>query len=329
MMRTVVGAGSVGLALAARLSRAALPVRLVTRDADAARRLEAGGIRVEDPLRGERWCTPVRAAAGIENAQLRGAERPLLICVRATDTEALAAPLARLAPDATVVNVQNGLEGDTLLARHFPRVIGAVWRQTCTRVEPDLVRFSGRGRVVLGLHPQGSAPEVDALAEDLLGAGFDVGISSRIAEDRWLKLCVNLMSAPNALIRREDHDSRAFVEVKARLLEEARAVLAAHGIEARSCDGRDRSIDEEIRHQRESLERGTSARRVPLYNQVWSGLRNDSAPEADRYHERILRLAAERGIRAPTNARVLAKLLEASSGRLGPECFGAAELLGS
>ncbi|GAF91968.1 unnamed protein product [marine sediment metagenome] len=181
--------------------------------------------------------------------------------------------------------------------------------------------------MVVGLHPEGAAAEVDALAKDLRRAGLDVGVSSRIAEDRWLKLCVNLMSAPNALIRRADHDTREFVEVKARLLEEAREVLAAHRIVARSCDGRDRSLDEEIRHQRESLKRGTSARRLPLYNQVWSSLRSDAPLEADGYHQRILELAAAGGIQAPVNARVLTKLVEAKSSRLGPECFSAAELL--
>jgi 2-dehydropantoate 2-reductase len=327
-MQIVIGAGAVGLALAARLARVGLPVRLVTRDDVAARCLASGGIRVEDPKSGEHWSAPVDAVAGIENADLRAADRPLLICVRAGDTEALASRLAEVAPDAAVVSVQNGVEGDALLEKRFRRVIGAVWRQTCTRVEPDLVRFMGRGRVVIGLHPQGSAPEVDYLAQDLRRAGFDVGVSARIAEDRWLKLCVNLMSAPNALVRREDHDSQPFVEVKARLLEEAQAVLAAAGIEARSCDGRDRSLDQEIRHQREALERGTSARRLPLYNQVWSSLRSDAPLEADGYHRRILELATARGIRVPTNARVLEKLVEAKVGRRGPECLRAAELLG-
>jgi len=135
------------------------------------------------------------------------------------------------------------------------------------------------------------------------------------------------MSAPNALIRRADHDTPSFVEVKARLLEEAREVLATNRIVARSCDGRDRSLDEEIRHQRESLKRGTSARRLPLYNQVWSSLRSDAPLEADGYHQRILELAAARGIRARTNAQVLTKLIEAKTGHRGPECFSAAELL--
>jgi hypothetical protein len=140
---------------------------------------------------------------------------------------------------------------------------------------------------------------------------------------------VNLMSAPNALVRRENHDSHAFVETKARLLEEAREVLAAHRIEARSCDGRDRSLDEEILYQRQSLERGTSIRRFPLFNQVWTSLRSDAPLEANGYHQRILDLAAARGIRTPTNARVLEKLVEAKRDRLGPECLSAVELIGA
>ena len=155
----------------------------------------------------------------------------------------------------------------------------------------------------------------DELADALRRAGYDVGVSTRILEDKWLKLCVNLMSAPNALIRREDHATRAFVEIKARLLEEARAILLAAGIRARSCDGRDRSLEQEIAHQRESLALGTSARRLPVYNQVWAALRHGGPVEADRYHRRMLALAAEHGIAAPQNARVLEALERAVRGR--------------
>ena len=137
------------------------------------------------------------------------------------------------------------------------------------------------------------------------------------------------MSAPNALIRREDHATRAFVELKARLLEEARAILRAAGIPARSCDGRDRSLDQEIAHQRESLALGTSARALPVYNQVWAALRSGGPVEADRYHRRMLELAAAHGIAAPQNQRVLAALERAVRERTGPERLAAQELLAS
>jgi 2-dehydropantoate 2-reductase len=155
----------------------------------------------------------------------------------------------------------------------------------------------------------------------------NVSISTSIGRDKWLKLCLNLMSAPNALVRRPDHGTAGFVELKVRLLEEARSVLAAAGIDATPCDGRDRTLDEEIRFQREALARGASARSIPLYNQVWTGLQGRPPLEADAYHERILELAHSHGVEARTNALVLERLREAARRGLGPECYAARELL--
>jgi ketopantoate reductase len=185
----------------------------------------------------------------------------------------------------------------------------------------------GWGRVVLGAWPDGRSEETGRLAADFRAAGYDVGVSEHIGADQWLKLALNLMSSPNALVVREDHESQAFVSVKVRLLEEARAALAAARIEARSCDGRDRSLDEEIVFQRESLARGTSARRLPVYNQVWSALRHGGPLEADSYHRRILDLAARHGLEAGQNARVLEAVVEAWTVKRGPECLRAADLL--
>jgi 2-dehydropantoate 2-reductase len=165
------------------------------------------------------------------------------------------------------------------------------------------------------------------LARCLRRAGFEVGESRHIQRDLWLKLCVNLMSAPNALVRREDHESAEFVAIKVRLLEEARDALAAAGIDARPCDGGDRSLPEEIAHQRGALERGDSARPLPLYNQVWASLRHGLPLEADGYHRRVIDLGARAGLRLPANERVLRALLAASRDGRGPERCRAADLL--
>ena len=61
----------------------------------------------------------------------------------------------------------------------------------------------GWGRVVLGAWPEGRSAETERLAEDLRAAGYDVGISEHIGADQWLKLAINLMSAPNALVLRD------------------------------------------------------------------------------------------------------------------------------
>jgi 2-dehydropantoate 2-reductase len=322
----VLGAGSVGLCVGARLARAGCDVLFLVRRPAAARAIEREGVTVDDPGSGERFT--VRAAAAVlEQVGPRLAGRSVLLCTRASDTEAAGRALARLAPAAAVASLQNDVDNAERLAPLFDDVVAGVYRQTCTRVSDCVVRAGGSGRIVLGAWPSGIGSTAEGLAADLRAAGYDVGLSSRIEEDLWLKLCVNLMSAPNALVRREDHETRAFVEGKARLLEEARAILAAAGIAARSCDGRDRSLDQEIAYQRASLAQGTSARRLPLYNQVWSALRSGGPVEADRYHRRILELAARHAVPAPVNTRVLELLEAVVRERRGPECVAAAELL--
>jgi len=326
----VVGAGAVGLSLGTRLAAAGIPVLFVVRRPEVARAIARDGVRVEDPGSGEVVRARAEAIPGIELAagRLRDPEAgPILLCVRANDTEQAADALVAVAPQATVCSVQNHVDNEDLLAERFERVLGAVWRQTCTRIDLNAVVALGRGRVVVGLHPEGRGRDVDALAVDLRAAGFDVGVSERIVEDKWLKLCVNLMSAPNALVHPDEHETEAFVETKVRLLEEARAVLAAAHIPARSGDGRDRSLDEEIAFQRASLARGTSARRLPVYNQIWAALRDRRAVEGDRYHRLVIDLGRRAGVPTPVNERVLAALETAVRTGAGPETLHAGDLL--
>jgi len=326
-MFVVYGAGAVGLVVGARLASAGSPVLFVTRRPEAARQIAERGVRIEDPSTGRVLEQRVPAVCGIAAAAGRIASQPVLFCMRSPDTAEAARALAAVAPQATVASLQNDVDNEERLAERFARVIGGCVRQACTRTGDHSAVCIGAGRIVIGAWPGRDAPDVEGLAGPLRRAGYDVGVSARILEDKWLKLCVNLMSAPNALIRREDHATRAFVELKARLLEEARAVLLAACIRASSCDGRDRSLEQEIAYQRESLALGTSARRLPVYNQVWAALRHGGPLEADRYHRRVLELAAAHAIPAPCNARVLAALERAAREGRGPESLAAADLL--
>jgi 2-dehydropantoate 2-reductase len=300
-------------------------VCLVARDASAVRSIRDAGVEVEDPRSGERWCAhPEAACEAPAHAALA------LLCVRGPDTDEASAALARQSPNARVVVVQNGIHGDAQAARHFSRVLGAVIRHPCMRVAPNCVRALGAGRIAIGAYPSGGGADVDRAAAALRAGGYDVGVSRHIAEDRWLKLCFNLMSTPNALVRPAEHATRAFTEGKARLLEEARAALAAAGIAARSCDGRDRSLDAEIEFQRGALERGDAARALPLpvYNSLWVGLARGAPLEADAHHRAIIDLGERHGVATPTNRRALEGLARAVRTGMGPESFSAENLLG-
>jgi 2-dehydropantoate 2-reductase len=291
----VVGAGSVGTVLAGLLARAGCEAAL----------LDRGGRRVEE--------VTLEDDEGEFRAAIRGrgAGAVAVLAVCAPDVEAA----ARAHAGRTLVTLQNGVESEAVAARFSP-VIGAVWRLTCTLVAPGRARFAGRRRLVLGRHPRGVDAEVRALAAEFERAGFDVGLSERIEADKWLKLVTNLASAPNALVRREDHADPSFGELKARLMEEARDVLRAAGVEARSCDGRDPSVEEEIARQRALPSRARS-----VFNTTRRHLALGRRPP-ERYHDAIVALAARAGVPAPRNAAML-RLLEAAT---APERYAAAEL---
>ena len=322
----VIGAGSVGLSLAARLAAADQDVALIARRAESVEAIRAEGIEVYDPASEQRWRARP-AWVGTLAAPRDLAARSLIVCVRAPDSEALAAELAAVAPGAPVACAQNDVDNEACFARRFDEVAGVVVRQTCWRTAPHVVHALGSGRLVIGAHPEGTSENAEALVGAFRAADFDVALSERIAEDKWLKLCVNLMSVPNSLIAPSEHTRPEFVEIKARLVEEARDALQAAGIVARSCDGHDRSLDEEIAFQRASVQRGQSARRLAVYNAVWASLDGGGPLEAERYHERILALAETHGIAAPMNRRALSIGLRARREGRRPESSSCAEFL--
>ncbi len=289
-MYTVFGAGSVGTVLAGLLADRGVPVAIAGRGAVERLRLEGDDETVEARV-------PVVAEP----------EGTILLCVHAPDVAELCARW----PGRTVVTFQNGVRSEAVAARTC-RVIGGVWRMTCTLLEPGRTLFTRRGRVIVGRHPEGKDPEVLGLAEDLRRAGFDVGVSARIAGDKWLKLFLNLTSAPHALVRRADHDRPAFGRLKVAILEEARDVFARAGIVAASGDGRDATPDQEIERHR----RG-GARARPVYNSTWR-LLSRRRPLAERYHDTVVALG-----HAPRNAAMLALLERAT----GPECYTVDEVL--
>lgn len=327
MRATIVGAGSVGLLLGARLREAGCEVGFVVRRRAAALALAADGVGVRDLASGALRDVAVEACVGLEAARAWLPCGPVFLTTRAPDLQVVADALARVEPDPLVVCAANDIGNEALLAERFRRVVGLVVRQTSTRSGDREVATLGHGRLVLGAFAGPVEEPMHALAERLRAACYDVGLSPDITGDKWLKLCVNLMSTPNALVRREDHASETFVETKVRLLEEARDVLRKAAIAARSGDGRDRDLDAEIAFQRATLARGESARSLPLYNAVWTALRHGAPLEADRYHERIIALGAAQGVPTPINQKALQLLQQAVQDKKGPESHPAEAFL--
>ena len=183
---------------------------------------------------------------------------------------------------------------------------------TCTLLSPGHALFTRRGRIVIGRWPRGSDAQVEQVARDLGRAGFELGVSSAIAEDIWLKLLCNIGSTPNALVPPAQHTDPRFGAIKAALVSEAWEALQRNGIAARSCDGQDAGPEEEIERQRR-----TGPRARPVYNDTWRRLQR-GLPPLERYH----RIVADLGGGAPLNARMDEILLSATA----PESIAVADL---
>lgn len=190
----VLGAGAVGCYFGGMLARAGHRVMLIGRPAhvDAFRQ---SGLRFEAKTFDER----VAVDSSTDPAAVAGA-RLVLFCVKSTDTEQAAAQIApHLAPDALVVNLQNGVDNtERIQARVSQPVIPAVVYVATEMAGPGHLKHHGRGDLVIGEFGGALPPGALQQVKDAFGpAGVPVTISDNVAGELWAKLVVNC--AYNAL----------------------------------------------------------------------------------------------------------------------------------
>lgn len=152
----ILGAGSLGSLWAARLGRAGLPVRLILRDRQRLRRYQqAGGLNlVED---GQASLYPIAAETPDGGQPI---QRLLLAC-KAYDAEEAASSVAhRLAGNAELLLLQNGLGSQQAVAARLPRsrCLFASSTEGAFRDGDFRVVFAGRGHTWLGDPRDTSAP---------------------------------------------------------------------------------------------------------------------------------------------------------------------------
>ncbi|HLG90408.1 MAG TPA: 2-dehydropantoate 2-reductase [Alphaproteobacteria bacterium] len=214
MKIAIVGAGSIGGFLGARLAFAGEDVTFVARGATlAAIRCDGFALIEEDGSR--------RVAKGVEAIAIHeGTPQDLvLLALKAHQVPAIAADLGALfGPDTSVVTLQNGIpwwyfykqggpfEGrpvraadpDGIIAAHIAdeRIIGSVVYPACELIAPGVVRVIEGNRFSLG-EPDGSrSGRVQRLADALTRAGFKAPIATDLRSEIWLKLWGNIVFNP-------------------------------------------------------------------------------------------------------------------------------------
>jgi len=325
-MRFVVyGAGAVGGVLGGHLARDKHDVLLICREPHAKAIGEQNGLRMKSAT-GDYFAS-LCAATSVAPTHFND-DSCVLFVPKSNDTATCIEELAAHAPrEIPVVSFQNGIDNERMISETFPNVYGGVCRMTCSFLHPGQVSFRKFGRVVVGKYPKGAHAYAKKLGKIFESAGFKASVSNSIMCDKWLKLVTNLQSAFNALIDERDHDSPEFLQLKVGVLEEAKRVLTADKIRAKSCDGGDFSIKEMI----DELKKPRAARHassVRVNNSTWQNLylKRDEV-ENEFFHGPIIELAGKYEIAVPHNEVALELVTKSCKDQTGPGQLRAAEIV--
>jgi thiosulfate/3-mercaptopyruvate sulfurtransferase len=330
----IIGAGAVGVTLAAELQDAGRDVVLAARGAQLAA-LRAGTMSYVRPDRTRAVQLP--AAGGPDEVELTG-DDVLVLATKAQDAERAAADWAwRLVPqrdgsDRTaaaslpIVTLQNGLDTERTLLRRFATVLGGVLWIPATYVRPGEVISAGApavGVAWLGAYPDppdpagpgGHAALLAGIAADFRAAGFEVQVVPDISRWKAAKLLGSTTFVLDALYQPGEARDRA----AALLREEAREILTAAGqpiadVAAESTLDLDRFAAQPI----PGRERGTSS---------WQSLTRSGSLETDFLTGEVVLAARLIGRRAAASEAIVERAHRARLAGLAARSLPAAELL--
>lgn len=195
----ILGAGSLGTLWATRLARAGLPVALILRDSVRLHSYQqAGGLTLIEQGQPQHYPVPAQTLDHRQPIQ-----RLLLACKAYDAANAVSQLAPRLAPDAEILLLQNGLGSQDEVARAAPqaRCIFASSTEGAFRQADFKVVFAGHGHTWLG-DPQNLQPP--SWLADLQHAGIVHDWSLDILSRLWRKLALNCAINPLTVL----HDCR-------------------------------------------------------------------------------------------------------------------------
>jgi 2-dehydropantoate 2-reductase len=323
----IVGAGAVGVTLAAELHRSGADVLLVARGGQLAA-LREGRLCFVRPSGTTTLDVPY--ATGPEDVRLAEGD-VLVLAVKSQDTERTVAdwawrPVALAdggegvaATALPVVTLQNGLDSERVALRRFDQVLGATVWVPAAFVEPGVVLNPAAplpAALWIGCYPHGDDhPALVPLAEDLRAASFAVQIVPDITAWKTAKLLGNTVNALDALYPRTPlRDAAAKL-----LADEARAVFADVGLPV--ADHAERSTLDLT---------GFVIHDVPGHPyagaSTWQSLARSGSLEADFLNGEVVLLARLAGRAAPANAAVLDRIQRAAQAGTTPGSLDDADL---
>jgi 2-dehydropantoate 2-reductase len=227
----IVGAGAIGLTLAAELATVH-DVVVLTRRTALAGQLERDGVAVCGD--GATRFVPVRATADPHG--LAGCDA-VIVAVKSYATADALAPLRGVLPRHTLVaSVQNGIGNVEAAREALPdaRIVAGATTQGAIRLGDGRVRPVNRGATVFA-RSDGTAPTSDDLAAAFAAAGMDAAVTDDPQALLWGKLIVNAAINPVcALTGRPNGDAVNDPDLRLlsrALADEAAEIARAEGVE--------------------------------------------------------------------------------------------------
>ncbi len=190
------GAGAIGGTVGAFLSRGGRNPLLVDADAAHVAAMKRSGLKITGPV--AEFTTPVRAATPDE---VRGPIRHVMLAVKSQHTSAAARMIAPLlAPDATVLSLQNGLNGDAIAAEvGAERVLLALVDFASDYIEPGVIHYGGRGSVYVGELDRNITPRVQECVAILKHFDERIEASDNVLGLLWGKIAYGGLLTATAL----------------------------------------------------------------------------------------------------------------------------------
>ena len=290
MRFVVVGAGAIGGSIGARLFQRGFDVTLVARGEHG--RALRSGLVLEAP--DETVTLPIPVVP--EPADVSWEDDPVvLLAVKGQSTDHALEQLVAAPPDAPVVCMQNGVENERRVLRHFPNTYGMCVMCPASQLRPGVVQVHSApvsGLLDLGCFPSGLDERGQEIADAIATTTFQSVARPDIMRWKYRKLLMNLANAVEALCGPEGRFSPPAREAQ----REGKRALAAAGIDVAS--------SEEDRERRDDF-----LQIAPTSTGEWRGgsswqslARGAGSIESDFLNGEIVLQGALHGVPTPVNA---------------------------
>ena len=317
MRFVVVGAGAIGGAVGGRLFQQGYDVTLVARG-EHGRALQSG-LTLESPTETATLPIPAVSDPGQLPWDEWAEDTVVLLAVKGQHTDHALSQLAAAPPDTPVVCMQNGVENERRVLRHFANTFAMCVMCPASQLRPGVVQVHSTpvsGMLDLGRYPAGLDARAQEIADAIASTAFQSIARPDIMRWKHRKLLMNLANAVEALCGPEGR----FSPLAKAAQREGADVLSAAGIDV--------ATPEEDRERRADflrLDRTSSGEWQG--GSSWQSLaRGAGSIEAEFLNGEIVLLGNQLGVPTPVNALLQRVAVRAAADGASPGSWTVADL---